>query len=82
MVKEDIIEFIKVEIAAILNQNPDSIDEDAKLLKIGVSSVQTLKIINRLRKKLNIDINPVAMFEYKTISAFAGYLSECLKEVV
>ena len=80
MSKEEIVAFIKGEIASFLNQNPDSIDEDAKLLKIGVSSVQALKIINRLRKKLNIDISPVALFEYKTISAFAGYLSQCLQE--
>lgn len=77
MSKEEIIEFIKAEIAAILNQEPDSIDEDVNFLKVGVSSVQALKIINRIRKKLEIDINPVAMFEYKTISDLAGYLSEC-----
>jgi len=78
MSKEEIIMAIKEGIAAVLNVDPDSIDEDSNLLKIGVSSVQALKIINRIRKKLDIDISPVAMFEYKTISAFAGYLSECV----
>lgn len=82
MSKEDIIMTIKSEIAAILKQDADSIDEGTNLLKIGVSSIQALKIINRIRKKLDIDISPVAMFEYKTISAFAGYLYECQEEAV
>ncbi len=79
MNKEEIIAFIKEEIAAVLNQNPDSIDEDVNFLKVGISSVQALKIINRIRKKLEIEINPVAMFEYKTIAELAGYLDECVK---
>ncbi|SFS02431.1 acyl carrier protein [Anaeromicropila populeti] len=80
MTKEEIIDFIRSEIGAILKQDPEEIDEDANFLKVGVSSVQALKIINRLRKRLEVDISPVAMFEYKTISDFAGYLSECKAE--
>lgn len=47
-------------------------------MKIGVSSVQALKIINRARKHLQVDISPVALFEYKTIAEFAAYLNESL----
>ena len=76
MKKEDIIELIKTEIALALNQDPDDIDEDVNFLRVGISSVQALKIINRVRKKLEIEINPVALFEYKTIVEFAGYLMD------
>ncbi|MDQ0191712.1 acyl carrier protein [Paenibacillus wynnii] len=82
MNRDEIVELMKTEIAAILGQEPDDIDENVNFLKIGVSSIQALKIINRARKKLDIDISPVALFEYKTISEFAGYLSECLNEKV
>jgi acyl carrier protein len=82
--KHEIIELIKKEIATVLNRSDDSIDEDVNFLKIGVSSVQALKIINRIRRNLEIDINPVALFEHKTISEFAGYLEESLhnREVI
>lgn len=80
MNKIEIIKLIKVEIAAALKGTPDSIDEDVNFLKVGVSSVQALKIINRLRKKLEVDINPVALFEYKTISELGGYLEECMSQ--
>ena len=74
MNKEEIVELIKTEIGLVLNQDPDDIDEDVNFLRVGISSVQALKIINRIRKKLVIDISPVALFEYKTIAEFAGYL--------
>lgn len=78
MTKEEIELFLKSEIAAALNQEPEDIDEEMNFLKIGVSSVQALKIINRARKHLQVDISPVALFEYKTIAEFAAYLNESL----
>ncbi|MGQ8872749.1 acyl carrier protein [Paenibacillus amylolyticus] len=78
MTREEIEGFIKGEIAAALKQDPDEIDEETNFLKIGVSSVQALKIINRTRKHLQVDISPVALFEYKTIAEFASYLHESL----
>lgn len=75
MNQEEIIDVIKKEIALTLNQDPDDISEDVNFLRVGISSIQALKIINRVRKKLKIEINPVALFEYKTIAEFAGYLA-------
>nr|WP_145404175.1 acyl carrier protein [Paenibacillus xylanexedens] len=78
MTREEIEGFMKSEIAAALNQEPEDIDEETNFLKIGISSVQALKIINRTRKHLQVDISPVALFEYKTITEFASYLHESL----
>lgn len=78
MNKDYISEFIKTEIAAIINESVEDIDENANFLRLGVSSVQALKVINKLRKNLRVDINPVAMFEYKTISELSDYLVQCV----
>jgi acyl carrier protein len=77
---EEIITYLKEEIALAINQSSDFIDQDLNFLRLGISSIQTLKIINKIKKKLGIDINPVAMFEYKTISEFAVYLKDCMNE--
>ena len=45
-------------------------------MRLGVSSVQALKIISRLRKQLDLDINPVALFEFKTVDDSSEYLAE------
>ena len=76
MNKADIVQYIKSEIASILDKDINEIDEEMNFLKIGISSIQALKVINRMRRKLEVEISPVAMFEYKTIDEFAGFLSE------
>ena len=74
------IQLIKEEITNILQSPLEDIDETINFLRLGISSINTLKIINRLRKKLDVDINPIAMFEYKTIADFADYLCELKNE--
>lgn len=76
MDKEHIKTVLTKEIATELSMSPDEIDEQASFMKLGISSVQALKIINRLRKELDIDINPVALFEFKTIEDISNYLVE------
>lgn len=64
------------EIATELSVSPDEVDDQASFMRLGVSSVQALKIINRLRKELGIDVNPVALFEFKTVDDISAYLAE------
>ena len=77
---KEIIDFLKQEIAPTINRDTSSIDEGLNFLSLGISSIDTLKIINRIQKKLNIEVNPIAMFEYKTLFDFAEYLNNCLAE--
>jgi acyl carrier protein len=76
MDKEHVKTVLTKEIAAELAVAPGEIDEHASFMRLGVSSVQALKIINRLRKELGIDINPVALFEFKTIEDISDFLAE------
>lgn len=64
------------EISTELSVSPDEVDDQASFMRLGVSSVQALKIINRLRKELGIDVNPVALFEFKTVDDISAYLAE------
>lgn len=77
---EQIITFLKEEIASAIHEEPDNIDQDVNFLKIGISSIQAVKIINKIKKKLEIDINPMAMLEYKTISQFAVYINDSMNK--
>jgi acyl carrier protein len=77
----EILNYLKDEIAAVINQGSETIDADTNFLKLGISSIDTLKLISKIQKNLEIEINPIAMFEYKTIAEFATYLNECMLEV-
>jgi acyl carrier protein len=74
MTKEAILDVLKNEIGRVVQREADMIDDDEKLLEIGVSSIQAIKIINQVKKRLNVDINPVVIFEYNRIDRLAEYL--------
>lgn len=76
MDSEEIKNVLTQEIAAELGTAPEEIDETASFMRLGVSSVQALKVINRLRRRLEIDVNPVALFEFKTIEDISDYLAD------
>lgn len=73
MTREEIVETIKNELATILNIEIDQVDEETNFLKIGLSSVQALKVINRLRKQFSVEINPAVIFEFKRVGDIADY---------
>ena len=77
MNKAGIMLLITAEIIELTGHHSYSIDPHTKFQELGLTSLQTLKVINRLRRKLSLDINPIAMFEYETIAEFSGYLANC-----
>ena len=80
METQEIMSLMKTYVGEATGKDPETIDENANFFRLGVSSVQALKIINRIRKKLEVDISPVAIFEYKCISDLSAYLNGCLGE--
>lgn len=75
MNKEEIIELIKKEVAESTETTVDMIDEDENFMRLGVDSIHAIKIMNTVKRELDVEISPVAIFEYKTISEFSEYLA-------
>lgn len=80
MEKKEIMNYMKSLMAEAMECDAANIDENASFFKLGISSIQALKIVNKLRKKLDVDINPVAMFEYKCVNDLSEYLYQCVEE--
>lgn len=76
MTKDSIRDLLIGKIATELEVAPDEVDEYTSFMRMGVSSVQALKIINHIRKELSINVNPVALFEFNTVDDISTYLSE------
>lgn len=74
MTKNEINQVVKESLGSILEIEPEEIDDDEDFFHLGVSSIQALKVVNILRKKLDIEINPVAMFEFQTVNDITEYL--------
>ncbi|RPF22279.1 acyl carrier protein [Myceligenerans xiligouense] len=76
MTKDEIKTVLIKAIAGELSIAPADVEDDEGFMQLGVSSVQALKIVNGLRKELDMDINPVALFEFKTVDDISAYLAE------
>ena len=74
MNREQLIDYMKSALAETMAIDIDDIDENTSFFKLGVTSIQALKVINKMRRKLDVEINPAAIFEYKYISDLADYL--------
>lgn len=80
MTKQEIADYMQELMAEATDGNKESIDENTNFFQIGISSIEALKIMNKLRKRLQVEISPVAMFEYKTIAEMSEYLYNCKEE--
>ena len=80
MNKEQLTEYLKNTLAEIMEIDGDEIDENSSFFKLGVTSIQALKVINKMRKTLNIEINPAAIFFFYCVSELAEYLENLTME--
>ncbi len=76
MTKENLLELIKSKISDVVGLDKEDIDEDEKFLKMGISSIQAIKIVNALQEQFNAEINPAIMFEYESLNELVDYLIE------
>ncbi len=76
MTKEDLLELIKSKMSDVVGLDTEDIDEDEKFLKMGISSIQAIKIVNALQEQFKAEINPAIMFEYETLNELVDYLIE------
>lgn len=76
MTKDAIKNILIGKIASELAVAPEEVDEYTSFMRMGISSVQALKIINHLRKTLSINVNPVALFEFNTVEDISAHLAE------
>ncbi len=76
MTKEDLLELIKSKMSDVVGLDIEDIDEDEKFLKMGISSIQAIKIVNALQEQFKAEINPAIMFEYETLNELVDYLIE------
>lgn len=74
MTKQEISLLMRQNLGQMLKLDPDDIEEDENFFNLGVSSVQALKIVNLMRRQVDVEINPVAMFEFKTIADITDYI--------
>lgn len=75
MEKLEIVEILKKEIADVMETTADMIDDDENFMRLGIDSVEAIQLMNKVKSTFDIEVSPVAIFEYKTINEFAEYIA-------
>lgn len=76
---QEIIGVVKEQIGTVIGLDQSDIEENQSFLKMGISSIKTIMIVNRISKKLGIELNPTVMFEYKNVASLSQFIIERFK---
>jgi len=70
---DKIAEFIKAELVLL---NIDISEDDVSFASLGLHSLVAVQFVNVINKKLNLELSPVALFEYDNVSLLSNYLHQ------
>ena len=75
-VEEAVEDFVRSHVARILRLDASQVENDHRLMDIGVDSLMAVELRNRLNKGLGLEGNLPAtlIFDYPTVQAIAQYL--------
>jgi acyl carrier protein len=66
-------------VAFYLERSPTSVDPDAGLVEMGLDSVYAMTLSGDVEDRFDLAIEPTLAWDYPTVNALAGYLSQELK---
>lgn len=69
-----IIEFMRSIIAHEMNIQPDRIDIDLPFHRLGLDSINSLYLLEKVEKRYNLEISPLYFWDYPTIRTLASQL--------
>lgn len=76
--KTELIDLFKREISAELSVPLNEVNEQESFLSLGLDSVTSIFILDRLEKHLPLALNPIWFWEYPTIELFCAFLTDKL----
>jgi acyl carrier protein len=71
-------EHLTARVARILRLEPSRVDPEAPLKNLGLDSLMTLELRNRLEADCGLRLSATLVWNYPTIAALAGYLGAAL----
>ena len=82
LTQADLIKLFKEEIAQELSITVDEISVHETFLSIGLDSITAIFLLERLEKKLQIELNPIWFWDYPTINSFTQFLTSELSRKI
>ncbi len=76
MSTEELLLFIRTEIAAETGQPLESISEDLTFHQLGLDSLSAVLILHKIEVQYHIDLNPIHFWDYPTPLLFATFVAK------
>ncbi|HMJ68090.1 MAG TPA: acyl carrier protein [Cyclobacteriaceae bacterium] len=73
MTREELLRFIKKEIATETGTQVETIDENASFHSLGLDSLSAVLILYNIEKEFGIELNPIHFWDYPTPASFADF---------
>jgi acyl carrier protein len=77
--EDEIQEWCIEHIARTLERRAVDIDPKAKLTRLGLDSATLINLIIAAEEWLEIEVEPEAVYEYRSVNALSGYLASLLQ---
>jgi NAD(P)-dependent dehydrogenase (short-subunit alcohol dehydrogenase family)/acyl carrier protein len=73
-----LLEHLCEQFGAVLQQEPSRLDPHAPFQSLGVDSLMSLEIRNRLEESLGVRLGATVLYTYASLAALSQHLIECL----
>lgn len=74
----DLMDYICLEVANILGINPNELEIDQDLDDLGMNSLSSVELRNRLQTRFNCKLSATLIFDYPTIAELTDYIETIL----
>ena len=71
---DEVLNFIKKEIAEETKFPIEKIDADTSFHKLGLDSLSAILILHNIETKFSIEVNPIYFWDYPTPASFADFI--------
>lgn len=73
--RTEILSILKEHIGKETGISLSEIDDNATFYSLGLDSISAVYILDRLEKRLNIEMNPIFFWDYPTVGLLADHLT-------
>ena len=79
MKPDEVTRILKESIAEEMGIAISEIEMDDTFFDLGLDSVTCIFVMDRVEKKLDITLNPVAFWDHPTVEAFSAHIEKVLQ---
>ncbi len=81
MTRDQLVHIITQAIAEETGHPGSSILESTSFSDLGIDSLSSIVILNNIEDQINLELNPLHMWDYPTVGSFADFLASQLVRI-